>query len=54
MAVEENDADTVSAIADDIADTEKKVSDLEFQRMFSGEMDASNAFLDIQSGSGGT
>ncbi|MGD8236636.1 MAG: peptide chain release factor 2 [Chromatiales bacterium] len=54
MAVEENDEETVSAIADDIAITEKKVSELEFQRMFSGEMDASNAFLDIQAGSGGT
>jgi peptide chain release factor 2 len=54
MAVEESDEDTVSAIADDIAETEKKVSELEFQRMFSGEMDASNAFLDIQAGSGGT
>ena len=30
------------------------VADLEFQRMFSGELDASNAFLDIQAGSGGT
>ncbi len=27
---------------------------LEFRRMFSGEMDASNAYLDIQSGAGGT
>ncbi len=33
---------------------EKQVADLEFRRMFSGEMDANNAFLDIQSGSGGT
>jgi len=33
---------------------EKKVDELEFQRMFSGEMDASNAFLDINAGSGGT
>ena len=27
---------------------------MEFRRMFSGEMDSHNAFLDIQSGSGGT
>jgi len=33
---------------------EKQVAGLEFQRMFSGKMDANNAFLDIQSGSGGT
>jgi peptide chain release factor 2 len=30
------------------------VAELEFRRMFSGEMDPNNAFLDIQSGSGGT
>lgn len=54
MAVEENDEETVDAIADDVSSAEKKVADLEFQRMFSGEMDANNAFLDIQAGSGGT
>ena len=30
------------------------VEELEFRRMFSGEMDANNCYLDIQSGSGGT
>ncbi|MES2661845.1 MAG: peptide chain release factor 2 [Pseudomonadota bacterium] len=30
------------------------VNQLEFHRMFSGKMDANNAFLEIQSGSGGT
>ena len=54
MAVEENDEDTVDTVVDDLADFEKRVADLEFRRMFSGEMDANNAFLDIQSGSGGT
>ncbi len=54
MAVEENDEETVNTIVDDLADFEKRVADLEFRRMFSGEMDANNAFLDIQSGSGGT
>ncbi|WP_455218765.1 peptide chain release factor 2, partial [Kaarinaea lacus] len=33
---------------------EEKLAKLEFRRMFSGEMDANNAFLDIQAGSGGT
>jgi len=33
---------------------EKQLSDLEFRRMFSGKMDSANAYLDIQSGSGGT
>jgi len=54
MAVEEDDEDTVNTVIDDLAYFEKKVADLEFRRMFSGEMDACNAFLDIQSGSGGT
>ena len=54
MAVEEGDADTVDAIAGDVDGFEKRVAELEFRRMFSGEMDANNAFLDIQAGSGGT
>ena len=33
---------------------EEKIMDLEFRRMFSGKMDQSNSYLDIQSGSGGT
>lgn len=54
MAVEEEDAETVDAVADDVAQFEQRVADLEFRRMFAGEMDANNAFLDIQAGSGGT
>jgi peptide chain release factor 2 len=54
MAVDEGDEDTVDTIVLDLEQFEKKVSDLEFRRMFSGEMDPNNAFLDIQSGSGGT
>jgi len=54
MAVEENDEETVDTVANDLEGYEKQVANLEFQRMFSGEMDANNAFLDIQSGSGGT
>ncbi len=54
MAVEENDEATVNTVVADLNDFEKRVADLEFRRMFSGEMDANNAFLDIQSGSGGT
>jgi peptide chain release factor 2 len=54
MAVEEDDAATVDAIAKDVDACEKRVAELEFQRMFSGELDASNAYLDIQAGSGGT
>ena len=54
MAVEEGDEDSVAAIEADLGQAEKQVAELEFRRMFSGEMDASNAFLDIQAGSGGT
>ena len=54
MAVEEGDEETVGSVVADLEIYEKNVSGLEFRRMFSGEMDSSNAFLDIQSGSGGT
>jgi len=54
MAVEEGDSDTVHSIAADIAAFDQRVSELEFRRMFSGELDEANAFLDIQAGSGGT
>ena len=54
LAAEEGDEGTLAEIEADAGGLEKKVDELEFQRMFSGEMDASNAFLDINSGSGGT
>ncbi len=54
LAVEEEDEDTVQAVAADLDELEQKLHELEFRRMFSGEQDASNAFLDIQAGSGGT
>ena len=54
MALDEDDEETVETVVDDLQVFTKKVADLEFKRMFSGEMDANNAFLDIQSGSGGT
>jgi len=54
MAVEENDADTVAEVERDIGRFEQKLAALEFRRMFSGEMDANNAYVDIQSGAGGT
>lgn len=54
MAIDEQDEETVETIISDLNAYEAKVAKLEFQRMFSGEMDANNAFLDIQSGSGGT
>jgi peptide chain release factor 2 len=54
MAREEDDEDTLNSVVDDLNEFETRVAALEFRRMFSGEQDASNAFLDIQSGSGGT
>jgi len=54
MALEEGDEETIASIAEDLENYEKTVSGLEFRRMFSGEMDACNAFVDIQAGSGGT
>jgi peptide chain release factor 2 len=54
LAAHENDADTVESIVHELDKTTKKVEQLEFQRMFSGEMDANNAYMDVQSGSGGT
>lgn len=54
MAAEENDEDAVKSIREDLQQQEAELAKLEFQRMFCGEMDASNAFLDIQAGSGGT
>lgn len=54
MAVDDDDDETVGTIEDELNNYQEKVSRLEFQRMFSGEMDTNSAFLEIQSGSGGT
>lgn len=54
LAAEEDDEEAVQSVESDLQDMERDVADLEFRRMFSGEMDPCNAFLDVQSGSGGT
>lgn len=54
LAIEEDDDSTVREIAADLEGLEQRIAGLEFRRMFSGEMDDSNAFVDIQSGAGGT
>ncbi len=54
MASEENDEGTLNEIDTDLDNLEGQLGKLEFQRMFSGEMDGANAFVDIQAGSGGT
>ncbi len=54
MAESEQDEVLYTDILTDLAGIEKQVADLEFRRMFNGEMDHASAYLDIQSGSGGT
>jgi len=50
----EQDADSVHSLVQDVDGLEKEIARLEFNRMFPKEMDRCNAFLDIQSGAGGT
>ncbi len=54
LAREEDDAEIIASIANELGDVEQQLANLEFRRMFSGQMDAVNAFMDIQAGSGGT
>jgi peptide chain release factor 2 len=54
LAAEEDDDDTANELIRDLDSYEKQIDALEFRRMFSGELDPNNAFLDIQSGAGGT
>ncbi|MFU8820365.1 MAG: peptide chain release factor 2 [Gammaproteobacteria bacterium] len=54
LAAEEDDEVTAAGIASDAEQLEKQIAELEFHRMFSGAMDASNAFIDINAGQGGT
>jgi peptide chain release factor 2 len=54
LAADEEDQETYDAVEVEVQRLQTDIEGLEFRRMFSGEMDASNAFLDIQAGSGGT
>ncbi len=54
LAVDEQDEDTVAEVESELDALNAQLEVLEFRRMFSGEMDPNNAYLDIQSGSGGT
>ncbi|HEY5645453.1 MAG TPA: peptide chain release factor 2 [Pseudomonadales bacterium] len=54
LSADEDDADTLTEIAADLDRFEAELESLEFRRMFRGEMDSANAFLEIQAGSGGT
>jgi len=54
MAEADNDEETVNAVIADIEIIAERVDKLEFRRMFSGELDSANCFVDIQAGAGGT
>jgi peptide chain release factor 2 len=54
LAVEAEDQDTFNEAESELAELIKKLEVLEFRRMFSGPNDANHAYIDIQSGSGGT
>ena len=54
LAAEEDDQESVDTVEADLDELENQLAALEFRRMFSGEMDPNNCYLDIQSGSGGT
>lgn len=54
MAVEEKDEEAVHDIISELDDYSQRIEELEFRRMFSGDMDHANAYVDIQAGSGGT
>jgi len=54
LAEMEEDQDTVDEVSRELAGLQESLAKLEFRRMFSGEMDENNAYLDIQAGSGGT
>ena len=54
LAIEEQDEEILDAVSEDLELMQSQVEHLEFQRMFSGEMDDNACYLDIQAGSGGT
>ncbi len=54
LAVADNDNATVTEVAREVAELSQLAATMEFKRMFSGEMDAHSAYLELQSGTGGT
>ena len=54
LALEADDEDTFNEALAELDAVDKQLADLEFRRMFSGEHDASDCYLDLQAGSGGT
>ena len=54
LAVEGEDEETFNEAVAEADQLEAKLVDIEFRRMFSGQHDGSDCYIDIQSGSGGT
>ena len=54
LANDENDAGAMDEVVAELGGLDKRLAELEFRRMFQGELDGSNAYLEVQSGSGGT
>ncbi|WP_141673053.1 peptide chain release factor 2 [Gilliamella sp. App6-5] len=54
LAIEAEDQETFDEVNSELDQLEKKLAGLEFRRMFSGNYDSADCYLDIQSGSGGT
>lgn len=54
LASDEKDEDALDDVAAELERAQERLAQLEFRRMFQGEMDPANAYLEIQSGSGGT
>ncbi|MFP6815188.1 MAG: PCRF domain-containing protein, partial [Pseudomonadales bacterium] len=53
LAAAESDQATLTDLDQDLDGLQQRLEGLEFRRMFQGEMDAANAFMEIQPGSGG-
>ncbi|WP_392566145.1 peptide chain release factor 2 [Utexia brackfieldae] len=54
LAIEAEDQDTFNETNNELQQLEEKLAKLEFRRMFSGNYDSADCYLDIQAGSGGT
>ncbi|MEG0278487.1 MAG: peptide chain release factor 2 [Morganella sp. (in: enterobacteria)] len=54
LAVEADDEETFNETIEELSGLEDKLAKLEFRRMFSGEYDSADCYLDLQAGSGGT
>ena len=54
LAEEEQDEEAMQSVSDDVQSCLRRLESMEFQRMFSGKMDANNCYVEVQAGSGGT